>query len=214
MKKNYKKYVFKIIEILEENYKDIKCTLDFSNSFELLIATILSAQCTEKRVNNVTNRLFEKYRNIKDYANANILELENCIKSVGFYRNKAKNIIKSAQLVMNKYNGIIPQTMEELLEFPGVARKTANVVLSIAFGKSEGIVVDTHVIRISNLLKLTKYNDPVRIEKDLIRVVPKKYWIGFSFLIQTLGRNICKARNPNHSICPLNKLCPSFCKII
>ncbi|MDR2666198.1 MAG: endonuclease III [Endomicrobium sp.] len=214
MKKNYKKYVFKIIEILEKDYKGIKCALDFSNPFELLIATILSAQCTEKRVNNVTGRLFEKYRNIKDYANANILELENYIKSVGFYRNKAKNIIKSAQLVMNKYNGIIPQTMEELLEFPGVARKTANVVLSIAFGKSEGIVVDTHVIRISNLLKLTEYNDPVRIEKDLIRVVPKGYWISFSFLIQTLGRSICKARNPNHSICPLNKLCPSFYKII
>ncbi|GMO65468.1 MAG: endonuclease III [Endomicrobiia bacterium] len=214
VKKSYKKYVFKIMEILEENYKDVKCALNFSNPFELLTATILSAQCTDERVNNVTSRLFEKYRNIRDYANANVLEFENYIRSTGFYRNKAKNIIRSAQLAISKYNGIVPQTMEELLEFPGVARKTANVVLSIAFGKSEGIAVDTHVIRISNLLKLTEYNDPVKIEKDLIKVVPKEYWINFSFLIQTLGRRICKARNADHSICPLNKLCPSFCKII
>ncbi|MDR1401108.1 MAG: endonuclease III [Endomicrobium sp.] len=212
MKKNYKKYVLKVIKILEENYKNVKCALDFSNPFELLIATILSARCKDERVNNVTNGLFKKYRNIRDYANADVLEFGNYIRSVGFFRNKAKNIIRSAQLAINKYNGIIPQTMKELLEFPGVARKTANVVLSVAFEKNEGIVVDTHVIRILNLLKLTEYNDPVKIEKDLIRIVPKEYWMSFSFLVQTLGRRICKARNPDHSICPLSKLCPSSCK--
>ncbi|MDR1784284.1 MAG: endonuclease III [Endomicrobium sp.] len=212
MKESYEKYVFKIIEILKGHYKDVKCALNFSDPFELLTATILSAQCTDERVNNVTDRLFRRYRNVKDYASADVLEFENYIRPVGFYRNKAKNIIRSAQLAMNKYNGSIPQTMEELLEFPGVARKTANVVLSGAFGKSEGIAVDTHVIRISNLLKLTEYNNPVKIEDDLIKVVPKECWINFSFLIQALGRRICKARNPSHSICPLSKLCPSFCR--
>ncbi|MDR1511766.1 MAG: endonuclease III [Endomicrobium sp.] len=203
-------YISKIIEVLNENYENVKCALNFSNPFELLSAVILSAQCTDERVNNVTKELFKKYRNIENYASADTLELENCIKTVGFYRNKAKNIIRCAQLAMNEYNGSIPQVMKELLRFPGVARKTANVVLSVAFGKSEGIVVDTHVIRISNLLKLTKHDDPVKIERDLISVVPKEYWMNFSFFIQTLGRKICKARDPNHLICPLSKLCPSY----
>jgi endonuclease-3 len=209
MEKNKKEYAVRIIKILEKNYGYIKCALNFSSPFELLTATILSAQCTDERVNKVTEDLFKRYKNVEDYANANILELENYIKSAGFFRNKAKNIIKSAQMVINKYNGGVPQTMKELLELSGVARKTANVVLGSAFGKSEGIAVDTHVIRITNLLKLTKYDDPVKIEKDLMKIIPKKYWMSFSFLIQTLGRRICKARNPEHVVCPLNEICPS-----
>jgi endonuclease-3 len=209
MEKNKKEYAVRIIKILEKDYGYVKCALNFSSPFELLTATILSAQCTDERVNKVTENLFKRYKNVEDYANADILELENYIKSAGFFRNKAKNIIKSAQMIINKYNGDVPQTMEELLELSGVARKTANVVLGSAFGKSEGIAVDTHVIRIANLLKLTEYDDPVKIEKDLMKIIPKKYWMSFSFLIQTLGRRICKARNPDHVVCPLNEICPS-----
>jgi endonuclease-3 len=208
VEKNRKEYVLKIVKILKKTYYPVKCPLRFSNPFELLVAVILSAQCRDERVNKVTENLFKEYKSIKDYASGDILELENHIRPTGFFRNKAKNIIKSAQLIISKYNGQVPQTMEELLELPGVARKTANVVLSSAFGKSEGIAVDTHVIRIGNLLKLTKYKDPVKIEKDLMKSVPEKYWIEFSFLIQTLGRRVCKARNPDHAACPLNKICP------
>ncbi|OEG71359.1 endonuclease III [Candidatus Endomicrobiellum trichonymphae] len=208
MERNKKEYAVRIIKILEEDYGHVKCALNFSSPFELLTAAILSAQCTDERVNKVTENLFKRYKSVEDYANADILELENYIKSAGFFRNKGKNIIKSAQMVINKYNGDVPQTMEELLELSGVARKTANVVLVSAFGKSEGIAVDTHVIRIANLLELTEYDDPVKIEKDLMKIVPKKYWINFSFMIQTLGRRICKARNPVHVFCSLNKICP------
>ncbi|MDR1720990.1 MAG: endonuclease III [Endomicrobium sp.] len=208
-KKDDKEYAVKIIEILKKNYGNAKCALNFSNPFELLVATILSAQCTDKRVNEVTKTLFNKYKNVEDYVDADVLELEDCIRSAGFYRNKAKNIVKSAQVIVNKYDGNVPQTMEKLLELPGVARKTANVVLSAAFGKAEGIAVDTHVIRIANLLKLTNYDDPVKIEKDLIKIVPERYWLDFSFLIQALGRKVCKARNPDHSVCPLGEVCPS-----
>ncbi len=208
MERNKKEYAVRIIKILEEDYGHVKCALNFSSPFELLTAAILSAQCTDERVNKVTENLFKRYKSVEDYANADILELENYIKSVGFFRNKGKNIIKSAQMVINKYNGDVPQTMEELLELSGVARKTANVVLVSAFGKSEGIAVDTHVIRITNLLELTEYDDPVKIEKDLMKIVPKKYWMNFSFMIQTLGRRICKARNPVHVFCSLNKICP------
>jgi endonuclease-3 len=209
MGRNKKEYVVRTIKILEKNYGHVKCALNFSSPFELLTATILSAQCADERVNRVTEDLFKRYKNIESYANADILELENYIKSVGFFRNKAKNIIKSAQMVVNRYNGDMPQTMEELLELSGVGRKTANIVLGSAFGKTEGIAVDTHVIRIANLLKLVEYDEPVKIEKDLMKIIPQKYWMNFSFMIQTLGKRICKARNPDHVICPLNELCPS-----
>ncbi|MDR3256637.1 MAG: endonuclease III [Endomicrobium sp.] len=212
MRKNKKEYALKIIKILDRDYHSVKCALNFSTPFELLTAVILSAQCTDKRVNKITENLFKRYKSIKDYANADVLELESYIISAGFFRNKAKNIIKSAQLITNKYNGKVPQTMEGLLELPGVARKTANVVLGSAFGKTEGIAVDTHVIRIANLLKLTKYGDPVKIEKDLMEIVPKEYWINFPFLIQTLGRMICKAKKPRHTVCPLNAICLSYKK--
>ncbi|OEG70885.1 endonuclease III, partial [Candidatus Endomicrobiellum trichonymphae] len=169
MERNKKGYTVRIIKILEKNYGYVKCVLNFSSPFELLTATILSAQCTDERVNKITENLFKRYKNVEDYANADVLELENYVKSAGFFRSKAKNIIKSAQMVINKYNGDVPQTMEELLELSGGARKTANVVLGSAFGKSEGIAVDTHVIRIANLLKLTEYDDPVKIEKILMK---------------------------------------------
>jgi endonuclease-3 len=214
MEKDKKKYVLKIIKNLKETFGYIKCPLKFSNPFEILVAVILSAQCTDERVNKITESLFKKYKRLQDYANADISEFENCIKTAGFFRNKAKNIIKSAQMVLRLYDGQVPQTMEELLKLPGVARKTANVVLGHAFCKAEGIAVDTHAIRIANLLKLTKYENPVKIEKDLMAIVPKQYWINFSLLIQTLGRKVCKARNPNHAACPLNKICPSVKKSV
>lgn len=209
MKKDKKKYAAEIIKILDKEYKGIGIALNFSNPFELLAATILSAQCTDERVNKVTGDLFKKYRRIEDYAEADISELEQDIYSTGFFRNKAKNIKNSAKIILSKYNGKVPQTMAELLELPGVARKTANIVMGSAFGKYEGIAVDTHVIRIANLLKLTKSEDAVKIEKDLMEAVPKKHWDKFSFIIQTLGRRVCKARRPEHSVCPLNKICPS-----
>jgi endonuclease-3 len=213
MEKDKKKYVLKIVKILRDTYGNIKCPLKFSNPFELLVAVILSAQCTDERVNKVTENLFKKYKKLQEYADADMYEFENCIRSAGFFRDKAKSIIKSAQMVMSLYDGKVPKTMEELIKLPGVARKTANVVLGHAFGKTEGIAVDTHVIRISNLLKLTKQKDPVKIEKDLMSIVPRKDWIDFSLLIQTLGRRICKARTPNHKDCPLNRICPSAKKV-
>jgi endonuclease-3 len=207
--KSKEKFAAEIIEILKKRYKNIRCALNFKTPFELLVAVILSAQCTDKRVDEITKLLFAKYKSPKDYAGADILELEQLIKSAGFYRNKAKNIKNSAKLLIESFNGEMPQTMEQMLKFPGAARKTANVVLGTAFGKTEGIAVDTHVIRISNLLGLTKNDDAVKIEKDLVKIVPKKHWIAFSHLIQSLGREICKARCPQCGICPLNKKCPS-----
>ncbi|MDR2067293.1 MAG: endonuclease III [Endomicrobium sp.] len=210
MTNNKKNYVLEIINILKSYFgTKLKCALNFSNAFELLAAVILSAQCTDERVNKITKELFKKYKTIDDYADANILALAKDIKSAGFFRNKAKNIVKSANLIRDLYGGIVPDSMHKLIKLPGVARKTANVVLGSAYGKSEGIAVDTHVIRITNLLKVTTNIDPVKIENDLMDIVPKKYWIKFSFYIQSLGRTICKARIPNHSVCPLNKICPS-----
>jgi endonuclease-3 len=210
MTNNKKNYVLEIINILKSHFgTKLKCALNFSNAFELLAAVILSAQCTDERVNKITKELFKKYKTIDDYADANILALAKDIKSAGFFRNKAKNIVKSANLIRDLYGGIVPDSMHKLIKLPGVARKTANVVLGSVYGKSEGIAVDTHVIRVTNLLKLTTNVDPVKIENDLMDIVPKKYWIKFSFYIQSLGRTICKARIPNHSVCPLNKICPS-----
>ncbi|MCL2144374.1 MAG: endonuclease III [Endomicrobia bacterium] len=210
MKLEYKKkYVLNIIKILEKEYGDVEIALEFNKPYELLFATILSAQCTDERVNKVTSVLFKKYKTLKDYSDAEISEFENDIHSTGFFRNKAKNIIGSAKMILEKHGGKVPQTMEELLELPGVARKTANIVLGGVFGKYEGMAVDTHVIRISNLLKITNHEDPVKIERDLMEIVPKKNRKNFSLLIQTLGRRVCKARRPEHSACPLNKICLS-----
>jgi len=196
---------------LNKHFPNAHCELVHSSPLELLIATILSAQCTDKRVNIVTKDLFAKYRTPEDYANVPQNVFEQDIRSTGFYRNKAKNIRATAAIIVNDFGGKVPQTMAELLTLPGVARKTANVVLGNAFGKNEGVVVDTHVIRISARLKLTKQTTPEKIECDLMELVPRKNWTLFSHLIVFLGRSHCPARKPNCPACPLSakKLCPS-----
>lgn len=204
--------VYEIVKILDKEYGDVDIALNFSNVFELMVATILSAQCTDKRVNIVTSTLFKKYKTIKDYANADLKEFENDIKSTGFYRNKAKNIIATANIVLNKFNGIVPKTMEELITLKGVARKTANIVLGSGYGINVGIAVDTHVIRLTNLIGLSKNSDPNKIEKDLMKIIPKKNWRNISFEIQTLGRRVCIARRPKCDICPINHLCNHYKK--
>ncbi|VVB86632.1 G/T mismatches repair enzyme [uncultured archaeon] len=198
-----------IIELLEKEYPDVRIALVHSNPFELLIATILSAQCTDKRVNDVTKELFKKYTSPHDYIKTSQEELEKDIYSTGFYRNKAKNIKKLCEILVNDFNGKVPDTMEELLTLPGVARKTANIVLSSAFGKVEGIAVDTHVKRLSYRLGLTENTDPDKIEKDLMGLIPKKKWDVFSLLLIQHGRNICMAKKPLCIRCVLNKICPS-----
>jgi endonuclease-3 len=176
-----------------------------------LVATILSSRCTDNIVNKVTKKLFEKYRTVNDYATADIFEFMDCIKSIGFFKNKTKNIIKSSQLILTIYNGIVPETICELIKLPGIARKTANVILNNAFCKTSGIVVDTHVIRISKLLNITKHKNPIKIEQDLMKIVPMKYWIKFPLYIQTLGKLFCTARKQKHEFCPLNKICLYYC---
>lgn len=204
--------VDEIIKILDKEYGDVDIALNFSTVFELMVATILSAQCTDKRVNIVTSALFKKYKTIKDYANADLKEFENDIKSTGFYRNKAKNIIETANIVLNKFNGVVPKTMEELITLKGVARKTANIVLGSGYGINVGIAVDTHVIRLTNLIGLSKNSDPKKIEKDLMKIIPQKNWRNISFEIQTLGRRVCIARKPKCDICPINHLCNHYKK--
>jgi endonuclease-3 len=176
---------------------------------ELLIATILSAQCTDKRVNIVTKSLFKKYRTVRDYAKADLKTLEEEIKSTGFYHNKAKNIKKCCQMLVEKFDGQIPKTMDELLQLPGVARKTANIVLANAYGIVEGIAVDTHVRRVSKRLGLTDNDNPDKIEKDLMEIVPKKSWARITDLLIFHGRRICTAKHPNCAGCVLNDFCPS-----
>jgi endonuclease-3 len=201
--------VMKIIELLEEEYPDAKTALNYSNPLELLVATILSAQCTDKRVNAVTKSLFKKYKTADDYADADLGELGEDVRSTGFYRNKARNIKKSSQLLIEKFNSQVPRTMNEILELPGVARKTANIVLSNAYGVIEGIAVDTHVRRLSQRLGLTGNKNPDKIEKDLMEIVPASHWRRITDLLIFHGRNICVARKPKCSSCVLNKFCPS-----
>jgi endonuclease III len=197
-----------IIEKLKTQYPDAHCELNHQEPVELLVATILSAQCTDVRVNKVTKDLFKKYESAKDYAEADPEEFQEDIRSTGFFRNKTKSILAMAQDLVEKHGGEVPDTMEELVALPGVGRKTANVVLGNAFGKNEGVVVDTHVTRISNKLKLTNKNDAVKIEQDLIELVPRDDWALFSHLLIWHGRDICPARRPKCEICPLNGLCP------
>ena len=199
----------KIIRILKRAYPDATCSLNHSNAFELLIATILSAQCTDERVNIVTADLFRKYRKPADYLKVSPLELQTDIKTTGFFRNKAKSIQGTAKLLVDEYAGQVPNTMEELLELPGVARKTANVVMGNAFHIASGVVVDTHVTRLSRRLGLTKEKTAEKIEQDLIKIVPKKDWVIFSHLLIAHGRKICKARNPLCAECVVEKPCPS-----
>jgi endonuclease-3 len=198
-----------IIELLEKKHPDAKIALKYTNPLELLVATILSAQCTDERVNLVTKMLFRKYRKAEDYAKADLKELEQDIKSTGFYRNKARNIKKCCQILVEKYNSQVPKTMEEMLELPGVARKTANIVLTNAYGVVEGIAVDTHVRRLAKRLGLTDNEDPNKIEDDLMKIVPRDKWMRFTDLLIFHGRRICAAKKPKCEICVLNKLCPS-----
>ena len=202
-----------ITEELWRLYPDAKCSLDFSNPLELLVATQLSAQCTDERVNLVTRDLFQKYRTAEDYANASQEELEQDIRSTGFYRNKAKNIRAACQLLITNYNGEVPGTMTDLLKLPGVARKTANVVLGNAFGIIEGFVVDTHIGRLARRFGWTKNEDPVKVEQDLMRLVPRQDWLDLSHLMIFHGRAICQSRKPLCQQCTLSKLCPSAFQI-
>jgi endonuclease-3 len=204
-----KQRVRKIIRLLKRAYPDAKCSLNYSNAFELLIATILSAQCTDVRVNIVTQDLFRKYRKPEDYLKVSPRELEKDIRTTGFFRNKTKSIQGTAKLLTEQYGGKVPETIEDLLEFPGVARKTANVVLGNAFGVISGIVVDTHVTRLSHRLGLSMEKTAEKIEQDLIAIVPKKDWVIFSHLLIAHGREICKARNPLCAECVVERLCPS-----
>lgn len=208
-KRGDKAKVLRIIELLEKEYPKAKIALNYTNPLELLVATMLSAQCTDGRVNVVTKTLFKKYRKPEDYADADLTELEQEIKSTGFYRNKAKNIKKASQILVERFHSQVPKTMEEMLELPGVARKTANIVLSNVYGVVEGVAVDTHVRRTSKRLGLTENEDAGKIEEDLMKIVPKDKWMRITDLLVFLGRNVCTAKKPKCEICRLNKICPA-----
>ena len=193
--------------MLDQLYPDATCALKHSNAWELLVATILSAQCTDKRVNEVTPGLFAKYPTVTDFAHASQAELANDIRSTGFFNNKAKSVIGAARKITTDYGGEVPRTIAELLTVPGAARKTSNVVLGTAFGVASGVVVDTHVQRVSRRLDLTKQGDPVKIEKDLMKAIPENRWILFSHQVIHHGRALCIARKPKCSECALDPLC-------
>ena len=203
----------KIIVLLKKQYPDARTALNFSNPLELLVATILSAQTTDKGVNVVTQTLFKKYRTAADYAAADPAVFQQEIKPTGFYRNKAKSVLSMARQLLEQFGGKVPDTMEDLIALSGVARKTANVVLGNAFGKNEGIAVDRHVARLAGRLGLSAHDKPERIEQDLMAMVPRPTWTLFTHLLIDHGRAICTARKPNCAGCPLNKLCPSAFKV-
>jgi len=199
----------KTIELLSQLYPDAKTALNYSNPLELLVATMLSAQTTDTQVNRVTQTLFKKYKTAKDYADAPLAQLEEDIHSTGFYRNKAKNLKACAQMLVDRFNGEVPKTMEELIQLPGVARKTANIVLYFAFGITAGVAVDTHVMRLSQRLGLTAEKDQDKIERDLMALLPKEQWMPLTNLLILHGRQVCTAKKPRCDICVLNKICPS-----
>lgn len=198
-----------IIKRLKKEYPEPKTALTFGNPFELLVATILSAQTTDVHVNRVTEKLFKKYKSIEDYVNASIETLQQDVSSINFYRTKAKNIHESAKMIFKNFDSKVPETMEKLVALPGVARKTANIILSNAYGINEGIAVDTHVRRLSNRLNLTQNEDPVKIEKDLMEITAKSEWGNLSHLLIFHGRKICQAKKPKHKECVLYDICPS-----
>jgi endonuclease III len=206
---NKKERAKKITSLLKKEYPDAETALKFQTPMQMLVSTILSAQCTDERVNKVTEALFKKYKTPQDFSRARLETFENEIRSTGFYRNKAKNIINSARMIIERFNGKVPDAMEALLNLPGVARKTANVVLQNAFDKIEGIVVDTHVRRLSQRLGLTDNDDPKKIERDLMEILPKGDWGIISYLLIDHGRRVCQARRPNHNKCVLRSICPS-----
>ena len=198
----------KILRTLHKTFPDARCQLTHENPMQLLVAVILSAQCTDAQVNKVTPALFDKYATPADFAKIPPATLEKNIYSTGFYRNKTKNILAAAKMIIEQFDGQVPTTMDQLLTLPGVARKTANVILSTAFGRDEGIVVDTHVIRLAQRLGLSTQKNPVKIEQDLMPLMPSSEWDHFGHLIQSHGRKYCTARNPNCPDCPIASLCP------
>ena len=207
----YKKdNAIELIKILKEYYPDAQCSLNFNTPFELLVATILSAQCTDERVNKTTPYIFNKYSTPEDFANMDINELESLIHPCGFYKNKAKNIKACSQKILSEFKGEVPTSAEDLITLPGVGRKTANVVMLEAFGIAQGIAIDTHAKRISNLIGLSKESDPLKIEKDLLKIFPTKYLKDINHLFIWHGRNICIARNPKCDLCPIKKCCNNF----
>jgi endonuclease-3 len=201
--------IIKIIKILEKRYPASRTALAFESPLQILIATILAAQCTDARVNQITPGLFKKYLTAEAFAGADRAELEMEIRPTGFFRNKAKSIIGAAQKIVTDFGGRVPDTMAELITLPGVARKTANIVLSSGYGKAEGIAVDTHVRRLSGRLGLSKQQDPEKIEQDLLAIVPKKHWLDFNYMLVKYGRDVCQARQPRCPECAIRHLCPS-----
>ena len=204
-----KEKLSEILKRLKKEYPHPEIALHFSVPFQLLAATILSAQATDVLVNKVTENLFKKYRTVKDYANAPLEALQKDVSSINFYKTKARNIQASANMIIEKFGSKVPKTMEELVSLPGVARKTANIVLTNAYGINEGIAVDTHVKRLTYRLGLTKNEDPVKIEQDLMPLTPKEEWGNISHLLISHGRNICQAKKPKHGECVLDNICPS-----
>jgi len=198
-----------ILARLKHLYPDATCSLTYSTPVQLLVATILSAQCTDERVNKVTPVLFAQFPDAEHLAHADLAELESLVRSTGFYRNKAKNIQAACRMIVTEFNSVVPQEMEQLLKLPGVARKTANVVLAHAYGINAGVTVDTHVKRLSHRLGFTKHTDPVRIEQDLIKLLPQPEWENWSIRLIYHGRSVCKARSPNCPGCQLADLCPA-----
>lgn len=211
--KDLKKRALWIFKTLGKTYPDAHIELDFKNPLELFVATVLSAQCTDKRVNIVTPALFKKYRKADDYAKTPLTKFESEIRSTGFYKNKAKNIKEACRVMVGKHKGRVPDTMEELVRLPGVGRKTANVILGNAYGKNEGVVVDTHVLRISRLLGLTSQKDPEKIELDLMGLYPRRDWTQLAHLIVRHGRRCCIARRPDCLHCSLRPQCPFGIKV-
>ena len=207
--KNQRARTEKIIAELKTAFPDARCSLDYDTPLQLLIATILSAQCTDERVNAVTKELFQVYATAESFAEAPQAEIEDLIRSTGFFRNKAKSIRACCRALVDHHGGRVPDSMESLTALAGVGRKTANVVLGNAFGKEEGVVVDTHVGRISNHLRLTRQKDPVKVEQDLMKVVPRDEWTLFSHLLIRHGRKTCRARKPDCASCPVSAECPS-----
>ena len=207
--KGAKERVAGIVMILRREFPESRTALEFRNPLQILVATILAAQCTDRRVNMVTPELFRKYPTAGAFAGADRPELEGAIRSTGFFRNKAKNITAAAKRIVEVYGGKVPDTMEDLVTLPGVARKTANIVLAAGYGKAEGIAVDTHVRRLAGRLGLSRETDPVKIERDLLKIVPREAWLDFNFLLVEHGRKTCPARKPDCPNCPIRHLCPS-----
>jgi endonuclease-3 len=202
--------ITEILEVLETTYPKSRTALHYRNPLQILVATILSAQCTDERVNQITPMLFDKYRSAEDFAKAKQPELEDEIRPTGFFRNKSKSIIGAAKKIVEEFGGRVPDSMADLIILPGVARKTANIVLSSGYNIAEGIAVDTHVKRLSGRLGLSQEKDPDKIEQDLLALVPEEYWLDFNYMLVNHGRQICQARKPRCPDCPLSHLCPTF----